>query len=176
MSVNTTLAGFQLTGAGPEFRKEICDMITGMQLFSDLAWPEVQALASFVECYDVPNGTVIFSEGDPGSYLCLLIKGQIEILKEDADGAQRQLVVVSRGKTIGEMSIVDGEPRSATCKTQSDSVVLLLTKENYLRLIKERPALAVIIIAKIAKLMSQRLRALSGQFVEHLAQSEQPLT
>jgi len=176
MSVNTTLAGFQLTGVGPEFRKEICDMIVGMQLFADLAWPEVQALANFVECYDVPNDTVIFGEGEPGSYLCLLIKGQIEILKEDAEGVQRQLVVVTRGKTVGEMSIVDGEPRSATCRTQSDSVVLLLTKENYQRLIKERPALAVAIISKIAKLMSQRLRALSGQFVEHLAQSEQPLT
>lgn len=176
MSVNTTLAGFQLTGAGPEFRKEICDMIAGMQLFADLAWMDVQALANYVECYDVPGNTVIFNEGEPGSYLCLLVKGQIEILKEDADGVQRQLVVVSRGKTVGEMSIVDGEPRSATCKTQSDSVVLLLTKENYQRLIKERPALAVTIISKIAKLMSQRLRALSGQFVEHLAQSEQPIT
>jgi CRP-like cAMP-binding protein len=176
MTVNNSLAGFQLSGAGPEFRKEISDMIAGMQLFADLAWPDVQALASFVECYDVPNATIIFSEGEPGSYLCLLIKGQIEILKEDADGAQRKLVVVTRGKTVGEMSIVDGEPRSATCKTLSDSVLLLLTKENYQRLIKERPALAVTIISKIAKLMSQRLRALSGQFVEHLAQSEQPLT
>lgn len=176
MSVNKALAVFQLTGAGPDFRKEICDMIAGMQLFSDLAWPDVQALANFVECYDIPASTAIFHEGDPGSYLCLLVKGQIEILKEGADGMLRQLLVVSRGKTVGEMSIIDGEPRSATCTTTSDSVILLLTKENYQRLLKERPALAVTIVSKIAKLMSQRLRALSGQFVEHLAQTDEPAT
>ena len=172
MSVNQTMSGLQLMGAGAGFKQEMCEMIAGMQLFCDLTWPEVQSLACFVQCYEVPAGTFIFNEGDPGNYLCLLVNGQIEILKEDVDGVPRRLVLVSRGKTFGEMSIIDGEPRSATCVAQTDSVLLLLTKENYQRLIKDRPALAVTILSKIAKLMSQRLRALSWQFIEHLAQSE----
>jgi len=155
-------------GAGPGFKQEACEMIAGMQLFSDLAWPDVESLAAFVQCYEVAAGTLIFSEGEPGNYLCLLVSGQIEILKEDHDGLPRQLVVITRGKTVGEMSIVDGEPRSASCIALTDSVLLLLTRENYQRLIKERPALAVTILSKVAKLMSQRLRA----FVEHLAQIE----
>lgn len=168
VDANQAMDGFQLMGAGSGFKQEICEMIAGMQLFSDLAWPEVQSLAGFVQCYEVAAGATIFREGEPGNYLCLLVKGQVEIRKEDQDGVPRRLVVVTRGKTVGEMSIIDGELRSAACVAQTDSVVLLLTRENYQRIIKDRPALAVAILSRIAKLMSQRLRAVSGQFVEHL--------
>ncbi|HYD78623.1 MAG TPA: cyclic nucleotide-binding domain-containing protein [Paucimonas sp.] len=162
--------GFKLMGAGAAFKQTICDMIAGARLFSDLPWADIEALSGYVQCYEVASGTVIFKEGAPGSYMCVLISGEIEILKEDQVGRLRSLVRISRGKTVGEMSIVDGEPRSATCVATQDSVVLLLTKDNYGRIIKERPTLAIHIQSKLAKLMSQRLRCLSGQLVEYLGQ------
>lgn len=58
--------------------------------------------------------------------------------------------------------------RSATCIASRGSVLLLLTKDNYHRIITERPGLAAHILAKLGKLMSQRLRGVSGQLVEYL--------
>lgn len=168
-----SMDGFQLMGAGAAFRDEICDMIADTQLFSDFDWKDIQALAAYVQCYQVAAGTVVFNEGDAGSYMCLLVKGEVDILKTDHEGNPRRIVNVTRGKTIGEMSIIDGEPRSATCVSSQDSVLLLLTKENYQRIIKEKPVLAVHILAKLAKLMSQRLRGASGQLVEFLGQEPQ---
>lgn len=162
---------FQLVGAGAAFKEEICEMIADTQLFSDFDWKDIEALAGYMQCYETPAGTVVFEEGDAGSYMCLLVKGQIEILKSDQDGQLHRMVLITRGKTIGEMSIVDGEPRSATCVAAEDSVLLLLTKDNYARIIHDRPVLAVHILAKLAKLMSQRLRGVSGQLVEYLDQS-----
>ncbi|HZW12009.1 MAG TPA: cyclic nucleotide-binding domain-containing protein [Noviherbaspirillum sp.] len=168
-----SMEGFQLMGAGAAFRDEICDMIAETQLFSDFDWKDIQALAAYVQCYQVAAGTVVFNEGDAGSYMCLLVKGEVDILKNDHEGVARRIVNVTRGKTIGEMSIIDGEPRSATCIASQDSVLLLLTKENYQRIIKEKPVLAVHILAKLAKLMSQRLRGASGQLVEFLGHQQQ---
>ena len=51
------------------------------------------------------------------------------------------------------MSIIDGEKRSATCLASQTSILLLLTKDNYQRIIREKPALAVQILARLAKLM-----------------------
>lgn len=160
--------GFELVGAGASFRGEICDMIAGTQLFSDLPWQDIEGLAAYLQCYRVAAETAIFAEGDPGSYMCLLVSGQVDIIKTDSDGCSHRMLTIARGKTIGEMSIIDGEPRSATCMAAQESVLLLLTKEHYKRIIQERPALAVHILAKLAKLMSQRLRAVSGQLVEFL--------
>lgn len=159
---------FELVGGGAAFRPEICDMIAETQLFADLSWKDVEGLAGYVQCYRVAAGKTIFQEGDPGSYMCLLVSGQVEIIKSDQEDRQHQMLLITRGKTIGEMSIIDGEPRSATCIAEQDSVLLLLTKDCYNRIIHERPGLAVQIVSKLAKLMSQRLRGVSGQLVEFL--------
>lgn len=145
-------------------------MIADTLLFADFAWNDIEILAGYMQCYQTSTGTIIFKEGQAGNYMCLLIKGQVEILKEGQDGRPQRIVLITQGKTVGEMSLIDGEPRSATCIATQSSVLLLLTKDNYSRIIKERPTLAVHILAKLAKLMSQRLRGVSGQLVEHLGQ------
>lgn len=164
------MSNFHLLGAGSAFKEKICDMIAETQLFADFDWKDIEALAGYMQCYEIPAGSVVFTEGDPGSYMCLLVQGQVEILKNDHEGHSHRIVLVNRGKTIGEMSIIDGEPRSATCIATQDSVLLLLTKDHYTRIIHDRPVLAVHILAKLAKLMSQRLRGVSGQLVEYLNQ------
>lgn len=162
--------GFQLVGEGASFKAEIRKMIADTRLFSDFDGTDIDTLSDYVQCYKVPSGTVVFKEGDAGSYMCLLISGQIEILKKDHTGSPKHLVMIAGGQTVGEMSIVDGEPRSATCIANQDSVALVLTKDHYERIIKERPLLAIHILARLAKLMSLRLRSSSGQLVEHLGQ------
>lgn len=168
MASGHAMDGFRLMGAGTAFKARICDMIAETQLFGDFCWKDIEALACYMQCYEVAAGTIVFEEGSAGSYMCLLVAGQVEIVKDDHDGKPHRIVMISRGKTVGEMSIIDGEPRSATCIASQDSVLLLLTKDNYHRIITERPGLAVHILAKLAKLMSQRLRGVSGQLVEYL--------
>jgi len=159
---------FTLMGAGTAFREKICDMIAESRLFMDLDWKDIEALAGFVQCYEVSAGTIIFKEGDPGSYMCLLVQGEVEIFKYDQEGKPHRIVQIQRGKTVGEMSIVDGEPRSATCIASQPSVLLLLTKDSYHRMMHDRPVLALHILSKLAKLVSQRLRGVSGKLVEYL--------
>lgn len=168
MPITEKISGFEHLSPAPVSKKEICEMIADAQLFADFEWKEIDAMADYVRCCVVTAGSVLFNEGDPGSYMCLLIRGQVEILKNDRNDKPLSMVAITPGKTIGEMSIIDGEPRSATCIASEDSVLLLLTKDNYRRLIKERPVLAVHILSKLAKLMSQRLRGVSGQLVEYL--------
>ena len=159
---------FTLMGAGAAFKDEMCEMIADSKLFMDLDWKDIEALAAYVQCYEVNAGTIIFKEGDPGSYMCLLVKGEVEIFKYDQEGKPHRIVQVQRGKTVGEMSIVDGEQRSATCIASQPSVLLLLTKESYVRMMRDRPVLALHILSKLAKLVSQRLRGVSGQLVEFM--------
>lgn len=171
MTSNPVPNTFELVGAGATFKAELCDMIASTQLFMDFDWRDIEALAAYMQCYRVAAGTTIFNEGDAGSYMCLLVSGEVDIIKADHDGVPHRIVQVSRGKTIGEMSIIDGEPRSASCVASQQSELLLLTKDSYARIIHDRPVLAVHILAKLAKLMSQRLRGVSGQLVEYLDQA-----
>ena len=112
MDLMQTPKGFQLRGEGAAFKADIRKMIAGTRLFSDFGDTDLDTLSDYVQCYKVPAGTVVFKEGDAGNYMCLLVSGQIEILKKDQTGSPKHLVMIAGGQTVGEMSIVDGEPRS----------------------------------------------------------------
>lgn len=167
------LSGLDLKTALSASKDDKCEMIADTPLFSDFQWTDVEALAGYVQYYEIAAGRVIFNEGDAGSYMGLLVKGQVEIVKKDHEGKPHRIVLVGRGKTVGEMSLIDGEPRSATCVATQSSALLVLSKDNYGRIIKEKPGLAVQILARLAKLMSQRLRGASGQLVEYLEQEKE---
>ncbi|MES2207898.1 MAG: cyclic nucleotide-binding domain-containing protein [Pseudomonadota bacterium] len=159
---------FRLIDANFTSKKDIREMLAGTWLFSDLDQKNIEIVAAYAQCYEVDAGTVLFKEGDAGNYMCVLTKGQVEIFKEDQLGAKHHLAFIRSGNTFGEMSLVDHEVRSATCVATQDSVLLLLTRHNYGQIILDKPTLAINILIKLARLISQRLRNMSGQIVDHL--------
>ena len=168
MDTALKIEGFEPVGSGFEFRKEVCQMIADTQLFEEFPWVMIEDFSWYVQTYHVKAGTTVFLEGDPGTFMCVIVSGQVEILKADENGNPQRIAVVSKGKTFGEMALIDSEKRSATCVTTQDSTLLALTEALYERILRERPALAARILAKLAKLMSQRLRSASGLMLEHL--------
>ncbi len=162
---------FDLTsqiGAGSAFREELCSMIGATQMFDDFEWHDIEALADYMQAYEAGKGTVLFREGQGGDFLCLIIEGKVDIVKEDIDGKRKTIAVVGPGKTLGEMAIIDGEPCSATAIVSEPVVLTILTQANFFRIINEKPALATKILLKLARLLSQRLRLASGLLVDRL--------
>ena len=100
--------------------------------------------------------------------MCLLVEGSVAIVKRDSSGQEKTLATVGPGKTFGEMSLIDGERRSATAIALEDSRVVVLTEENFNRLSYRHPRLGVALLLKMARLMSQRLRNTSVMLVDFL--------
>jgi len=158
----------RLLGSGAAFRNELLAMLEDVDLLSDLNWREIELLAGYMQAYQADPGCVIFREGDTGNYLCLLVCGRINVYKDDEAGRHAMVAMEGHGRSIGEMALVDGEPRSATCETVEASTLLLLTRDAFLRLAEDRPALGFKVVHRIARLMSRRLRATSGKLVDFL--------
>ncbi len=155
----------------PRFASTIAQrsqLIDRTEWSSELTWPQVQTFARYVDAFEAKKGVEIFHEGDSGHYLCLLVEGRVEIAKRDSDGKMKTLAIVGSGKTFGEMSLIDGEPRSATAIALDDSKVVVLTEENFNRLSYRHPRLGVALLLKMARLMSQRLRRTSVMLVDFL--------
>ncbi|MFP4379762.1 MAG: cyclic nucleotide-binding domain-containing protein [Candidatus Sumerlaeia bacterium] len=67
-------------------------------------------------------------------------RGQVGVFKEDSRKDQRRITSLGRGHVFGEMSLIDGEPRSASLYAKSDTVILLvMSKENFRELLEESP-------------------------------------
>jgi CRP/FNR family cyclic AMP-dependent transcriptional regulator len=159
--------GSNPTGGGAA-RAELLAMLQGSQFFGDLPVPEIETLTQYVQVNRVASDTAIFREGDRGGFMCLVIAGSAEIFKQDNKYDSKRIGKIGPGKTIGEMALVDGEQRSATCICPEPSTLVILTREQFVRIIREHPALSVNILLKVVILMSRRLRQTSGQLVDCL--------
>jgi CRP-like cAMP-binding protein len=147
---------------------EKANLIDSTQWANEFSFAQVKKLAAFVDVHRVPEETVLFFEGDKSDFLVLIVTGQVHVVKFDSQRNPKRIATLGPGKTIGEMSIIDGEPRSASAVTAVESSLMVMTTDKFNRLIDQWPRVAVILVMKIAKLMSQYLRQTSGRLIDHL--------
>ena len=150
--------------------KERSEMMEKSRWFRGFSWEEIQSLSKYLGCYKLNKDGVVFQEGAREAFLCLIVEGQVDILKESSSNRKKLIASIGPGKTLGEMSLIDGEPRSASAIASIDSAMLVLTKESYGRLTNDAPRLAVKLLTLLAALVSQRLRQTSGKLVDFLEQ------
>ena len=126
-----------------------------MRLFGEDAAvaAEVEAVASLV---DVPGGTVLFREGDPGDSAYVVLAGRLRAVADGEDGDQ-VLSDAVRGETIGELGLITNQPRSATVYAVRDSTVARIGGADFETLLRERPEVAL----PIMRILAGRLRRLT---------------
>lgn len=165
---SSSLSGLEIQGSGVASSKHIASMLENAHMFKDMEWAQIEALANYIQLYHANPNTVLFREGDRGDFMCVVLEGKLEVRKEDAQRVIKTVSTVLPGRSLGEMTMVDGEPRSATAVAVEESSLAVLTQENFKLIMHDRPALAVKLLYKIAQLISQRLRQTSGLLVDHL--------
>ena len=148
--------------------RRLREVMDDLSFFDGYSGPELHTLSSYFRAFQADAGSVIFSEGDPGDFLCVLVDGVAEVVKEDQQGVAHVVATVGAGKTLGEMALIDDEPRSATARVAKPAEVLVLAKESFERMSGEHPRLALHFTFTIARLLSKRLRLASGMLVDHL--------
>jgi len=134
----------------------------------DFSWDEICTLSSHMELYGASKGTIIFDEGSEDNTMALVIKGAIDIIKKESGSKTNIIATILPSQSFGEMSLVDGEARSAQVVAASDVQMLFLSKQNLLRLQKENPIIAFKLLWIITQMLSQRLRRTSGNLVAQL--------
>lgn len=157
-----------LIGSGPAYRAKLCRMLKKTKMFESLSALEVETLAEYMEGYTAEKGTAIFIEGAPTGFMCILIEGKLEIFKDSGRGSTKKITEIGPGTSIGEMSIIDGLPRSATTLAVTPVMLVILTQENLQRLIEEHPQLSAKVLWRSAQVMSQRLRKASSILADYL--------
>jgi CRP-like cAMP-binding protein len=90
----------------------------------------------------------------------------VSVRKINSAGEVIELAKLRKGRAFGEMAVLDGERRSASCIAVSDCSLLILAKDSLDKMLGEAPKTAAKVIRAIAVAMSRRLRMADGQLVE----------
>jgi len=120
-------------------------------LFSGFNEDELRRVAEHSRIVDAPAGTVITRIGEAGDSFFIIIDGAAAVRTPVGAGSQLQA-----GDCFGEMSLVDGEPRSATIVATTDLRLIVVDRSHFWRLLDETPEL----IRRILTILSRRVRRL----------------
>lgn len=121
-------------------------------IFAELRDDFLVRLASIMEELQFPAKHTIFTQGEEGRSLYILVSGRVRV-----HTGQRELARLEQGTCFGEMAIFDAEPRSASVTTLEPCICLMLTQQQLYEAIEETPGIAVNII----RLLSRRTRELN---------------
>jgi hypothetical protein len=124
-------------------------LLRTVPLFRDLPSDEAFALVERLEEVSVPMGTIIFRKDEPGDALYVVVEGACSMVVE-----QRTVATFHRGEFFGELSLVDGEPRSTDAIAASDAVLLRLRGTDFDEILVHRPDA----IRGVVRVLAARLR------------------
>jgi CRP/FNR family cyclic AMP-dependent transcriptional regulator len=124
------------SSAGPDTPHRLADV----PLFARLSPEALEELARASRTRTYPAGQVIWSEGDPGDALLVLEEGQIRVTRTTGGGVEVVLAVNDAPAALGELALLDGEPRSASVIAQRPVRVRYIPRTAFLALLRHEPA------------------------------------
>ena len=165
---NWALKTLEHLGAGTDVEAQIYEMIGHSKFFSDFTRSDIRLLAGEMQVYRAQPGQTIIREGDIDDYMMLMVGGRVEIMKKDRNASMQPMTAVGPGATLGEMSMIDGEPRFATCTAQELTIFAVLSRDAMVRILLEEPSLGAKILIKLVTLLSARLRVTSSNLLHYM--------
>ncbi len=123
-------------------------------LFSGLSRLEFNAVTAFLEPGFVKKGDTVFTEGEKGEAMYILISGRLNAFVTQSDGTSQWMFNIRPGEFFGEMSIIANEPRSATIIAKEDSDFMVFQGIDFYRIIFDHPMIAVKMLRAIGKVQN----------------------
>ena len=134
--------------------ESIVTALKNNDFFNGLPDDVINELANQFEQSNLAKDEVLFKKGDIGDALYMIEEGYVKMISNDKDGGEVLLNTVGSGAVIGEMALIDDEPRSAGVVALTDVTYLKLSEDDFLKVLMEQPQLGI----QISRNAIQRLR------------------
>ena len=171
-------AGLTVVGHCANLSAYSTDLLNTSPLLQDMSPQEVDVLGRSMLLIRADAGQALIREGEVGEWMLLLLKGTVDITKrveqpadegdKDKTTTSSRIGVIRHGASVGEMSMLDSEPRYASCTAIEAVEAGVLGRREIALLIREHPGVGAKLLVKITQLMAQRLRNTSNQLVKLL--------
>jgi len=132
----------------PEATSVTLETLRATPLFATLPPADLARLANLSEPQHLRPGELLIREGDPGDAMYVIVSGELEVTKQSG-GTDVQLAKVGAGTLQGEMSAIEGRPRSASVRALADVEVLRIPRDALLRVFAVTPEAAFSILQTV---------------------------
>lgn len=141
----------------------IIPILKEIPIFENLKIKELEFLSRILHLRTYSPKELIFRENEAGNGMYIIRKGVVNIYSEET---QTQYAQLKEGQFFGELSLVDGAPRSASALCSEDTELFGFFKPDLFKVIEKNPKMGTTILLNLAKVLSVRLRTTNAQWLE----------
>jgi CRP/FNR family cyclic AMP-dependent transcriptional regulator len=134
--------------------QEIAAALQRVPLFASLSPSQLAELARVARRFNYARDETIFFQEDAGDTFYVILSGQVKVSVTSPEGQEAILVMLDAGEGFGEFALLDDQPRSATIEATQPTEVLSLRKDDFRRLLRQMPDIAIALL----KVLTKRLR------------------
>lgn len=145
------------------------ELIKQVPLFKELTEAETDQIEPLCRVVEGQEGDCMIRERRQVRSIYFLLSGEAAIIKEMDTDIHIPITTVGKGAILGEMSLLENTPASATVEAKGPFTALVIDREEFNRLIDNDHDLGYKIVRKLAQIESARLRSTSGLLVEYMA-------
>jgi len=155
-------------GDASNFLEEIHAVLGPMPIFEGFAAAEISTLCDYMDCYAAATGASVLNEGDEGDFLLLVLTGSVQVIKHDPESGEKLVSEVGPGAFLGEMSLLDGLPRFASCIATSPTDVAVLHRDDLIGIVAGHPDIGTKVLLLLLQLLTRRLRSATTRMLPTL--------
>ena len=142
--------------------RDIKELLRGVPFFEDLTENDLTRVSALVVTKVYPPDNLIVLAEDEGDTLFIIVRGQVKVSIMSEDGREVILSMLGPGDFFGEMSLLDGKPRSATVTAVVETELISLRRSEFLRLLEQVPEIALKLLAGLTARLRQADRKIES--------------
>jgi serine/threonine protein phosphatase PrpC len=137
------------------------DTLKAVPLFDSLSYQQLVRIMNVARQKPLSRGQKVFSEGDHGTELFVILKGSVELTKREV-----RVAVLQAGAHLGEMALIDASPRSTSAAALEDGKLLSIHRHDFLEILRKEPPLAVKLLWAFVRVLAERLRTTTAELTD----------
>ena len=147
---------------------DLTDFISNVPLFESLLRQELETVSAYIGYEHLKPGEILFNQWDKAECVYFVETGALDVLTKKGPDEYEVVASLRRGRSIGEMCLIDNFPRAATVKSKSETTLVVLTRTGFERLMSDHHELGIKILKGLARLMAQNLRKTSTRLADNM--------
>jgi CRP-like cAMP-binding protein len=164
-SAAVTLPDLVPLGSASDYLDDILEVLRPHALFEGFSPTECGELCQYLECFGAPRHGTIIHEGDAGDFLVVVLTGSVRVLKRDPGGEDKLVAEVGPGAFLGEMSLIDGRARFASCVAAAPSDLAVLSRKRLNAMLVDHPRLGQKLLLMLLRHTVGRLRETTARML-----------
>lgn len=154
---------------GNNLSSDIIEFFMNIPIFSHINKEELWVVSKHMTVLNLEPEDILFKESEKGNYVCFIREGELDVMKRsEVTGREVTLATLGPGQSIGEMSIIDDQDRSATIKAKNRATLYILSKSAFELILDRHSRIGIKLLKGISVLLSNNLRETSSRLVDHM--------